>query len=473
MALTRRDLLKALIRPGGLKGLTVTMQPGGFVTELRSLRPGALSADSASLADTMTRNELVFACLDIKARCAQDPRLAVEQQVTKGGKTTYEPIADHPMRALMNAPNKDMGEADLMRAAFVSWDVSNPRRFYAEREVDGSGALIGLHPLNPVYMRPKQSRDRARTTIGYIWDDGQQRREYSLEELLIRSAPAWYAPPPLPSALGSIESDTAQTDYVRAFFEGGGVPPGLLKYNRPLGQDERDDLRQQWLAQYGNAYGRQHGVGILDVNAEYQQTGVSLDKLSSETLRSVAESRICMVFGVPPLIVYAYVGLLRATYSNLKEAWSGFWDATMSPAFKEWRDFWQRALLSEYETEADIAAGRVRLSYDMSLVAALQDDVDLIQKRARENFAAGIISQNEARAAAGYTPIAGGETTFRVSAAASTTTPPPPPTTSGAGKAAKDRDGATVQFIERRIEREVRGYLASEYRAAAAAVRSE
>ena len=36
-----------------------------------------------------------------------------------------------------------------------------------------------------------------------------------------------------------------------------------------------------------------------------------------------------MAFGVPPLIVYAYVGLLRATYSNLKEAWSSFWDASM------------------------------------------------------------------------------------------------------------------------------------------------
>ena len=172
-----------------------------------------------------------------------------------------------------------------------------------------------------------------------------------------------------------------------------------------------------------------------------------------------------MVFGVPPLIVYAYVGLLRATYSNLKEAWGGFWDATMSPAFKEWRAFWTWALLPEFEDERDIQAERVRLHYDMTQVAALQEDVDAMQTRARANWSAGGITLNEYRAAIGYGARPGGDDVF-----AKPIETPAPATPS---KSAKSIDSAPVQTAERQIERQVQQYLKAEYRAAAAAVRSE
>ena len=173
-----------------------------------------------------------------------------------------------------------------------------------------------------------------------------------------------------------------------------------------------------------------------------------------------------MVFGVPPLIVYAYIGLIRATYSNLKEAWAGFWDATMSPAYREWRDFWTWQLLPEFEDDATIRSEAVRLNYDMSQVSALQDDVDAIQTRARSNYQAGLINQNEARDTLGYTPTDGGdETYFRA---------PAPIAAAGApaaldivkGRKAIERK-ATRQQIERKIEKAVHAYLVSEYDAAA------
>jgi HK97 family phage portal protein len=356
-----------------------------------------------------------------------------------------------------------MTEGDLARAAIVSWDISNPRRFYCEKEFKNN-LLIGLHPLNPSLMRPRYSQSR-RELIGYDYNDGVNRREYALDELLIRSAPAWYDPPPLVAALGATESDTAQTDYVRAFFENGGVPPGLLSYDIPLSQEKRDEIREKWLSAYGNRHGRQHGIGVMDVHTTYQKTGAQLDELQSQTLRSVAESRICMVFGVPPLIVYAYVGLLRATYANLGEAWRGFWDATMSPMFKELRDFWTWSLLTEFEDERDIREENVRLAYDMSTVAALVEDVDALQARSRANFAGGLISQNEARSALGYAPTTGGDTVFAGRAAA-----PVPALLATNGKQAKARTRGSVQLTERRIEKAMVAYLSAQYEAAAQAV---
>lgn len=449
---------------GGEKALSVTLEPGGFVTEVRTIanlpRP---RTDTASLQETQIRNELVFACIDTKATAAQDPRLVVQQAVTRKGKTEYEEVPGHPMRQLMMRPNPDMTEADLYRAAMVSWDVSNPRRFYCER-VETGGLLTELWPLNPAQMQPKLSRDR-RELIGYTWSDGINKREFSLDELLIRTAPAWYNPPPLPAALGAEASDTAQTNYVAAFFTNGGIPSGFLKYkDMVLNDPKREEIRAKWRGTYGNSYGRQFDIGVLDANVDYQETGSKLDEIASQTLRSIAESRICMVFKVPPLIVYAYVGLLRATYSNLGEAWSNFWDATMSPAFKEWRVFWQWSLLTEFEEERDIKRELVRLFYDMSNVPALQEDVDAIQKRARENFSAGGISFNEYRQAIGEEPVPGGDDLYvakpMTTIAGMTAIAPE---TAPKGRRRKDRTSPGAQVIERQIEKAIKAYLLTQY----------
>ena len=455
--------IRARNQAGGEKALSISLDPGGFTTEVLNYgRMHAPRADTSTLQSTMSLNELVYACIAIKATAARDPRLTVQQAVRTAGKVTYEEVPGHPFRALIMRPNSSMTEGDLMRAAIVSWDVSNPRRFYCEKEFKNN-LLIGLHPLNPSLMTPKYSQGR-RELLGYRYSDGVNRRDYSLDELLIRSAPAWYDPPPLVAALGATESDTAQTDYVRAFFENGGVPPGLLSYDIPLSQEKRDEIRDKWQSAYGIRHGRQHGIGVMDVHTTYQKTGAQLDELQSQTLRSVAESRICMVFGVPPLIVYAYVGLLRATYANLGEAWRGFWDATMSPMFKELRDFWTWSLLTEFEDERDIREENVKLAYDMSTVAALQEDVDALQGRARNNFAGGLISQNEARSAIGYSPTNGGDTTFAGRAAV------PLAGAMSRGKGAKSRTRGSVQLTERRIEKAMQSYLAREYERAAQAV---
>jgi phage portal protein BeeE len=241
----------------------------------------------------------------------------------------------------------------------------------------------------------------------------------------------------------------------------------------PLNDDKRQEIRDKWRSTYGNRYGRSHDIGILDSNVDFQQTGSKLDELQSQTLRSVAESRICMVFGVPPLIVYAYVGLLRATYSNLGEAWRGFWDATMSPMFKELKDFWTWSLLTEFEDESDIRSERVRLAYDMSTVAALQEDVDAIQKRSEQAWRAGGISRAEYRQALSQ-PSDPSDAFYLLPAGAVVvpvgSVPAPAAAPAPAKHAQKTRTRGSVQLTERRIERAMQTYLAREYERAAQAV---
>lgn len=386
--------------PPEVKGLSISRgmpDSSGFI-----LRPqiNDVDTDTAALQDVMRTNELVYACLNIKAQSARDPRLTVE---VRNADNEYAALPTHPLQSLMRSPNERMTEGDLLTAAIISWDTTSPRLFFAEKEYQRS-LLVGLHPLNPALMTPIRSGVN-RVLTGWRWGSGGEAIDYKLEELLIRSAPGWYQPSPLVAALGSIESDTGQTDYVRDFFANGGMPSVYIKDDeRMLNQPQRDQARAIFAATYSNRGGGQHSVLVLDKSQSVGKIGAGLDELDSESLRMITESRICMVLGVPPLIVYAYAGLMKATYSNLKEAWAGFWDATMSPTLKEWRDFWALTLLPEFEDRADIRSEKVRLRYDLSQVAALQDDVDAVQTRSVKAYTAGIITLNEARQKIGEKP---------------------------------------------------------------------
>lgn len=472
----------AALRQPEYKGIDLTYAgDADFVTELRDYRrPTYPDADTGSLQSVHLRNALVFACIDAKATTAQDPRIEVRQARRDGQQTVYEPVIDHPFRRLFMRPNPEMTEADLMRAAIVSWDISNPRRFYCEKVYE-RGLLTALYPLNPAAMQPLYSRADTTRRIGWLYTNSGYRVEYSDDEVLVRSAPQWYAPPPMVAALGNVESDSAQTDYVRAYFENGGVPSGFLKYKTAnLSQEQRESIRAKWRATYGRL-GRQHDIGVLDAEVDYQEIGASLDKLQSEIMRQIDESRICMTFKVPPLIVYAYVGLVRATYSNLAEAGSWFWDATMSPLYKEWRSFWTWHLLPEFEELRDIQAERLQLHYDMSQVAALQEDVDAAHARARANFQAGAITLNELRSIIGVQPDPAGDYYVRSIAAQaveigtnSPTLPEPQPVKRGVQpQHVKAFKASSTEPVERRVQRQIHAAAQQTWRRLAEQVQQE
>lgn len=366
------------------------------------------------LVDSATKNEVAYACVQIKRKAMQDPRLIVQQKASDG---TWKEVAGHPFARLMMRPLPDMDGATFMGIAVASWDIA--RVFYAEKVRSASGAVVGLNPLNPASMKPRF--DQQRQQNGWIWKEGPQKIEFDLEDVLVRRQPAWADAAPLAVALGSVDGDSAQTGFIRAFFDNGGQPSGIIKVKGTYDQLKADALSSKWATKYGRRGDGWHRPAVLDDNAEYQKTGANLSELASETIVGIFESRICQAFGVPPLIIYAYVGLIRSTYSNLKEAWASFWDAELSPALKAWREFLTWHLLTEFVAEDLIYGGRIRLAWDLSEVAALQEDVDAIHARAKAAFEVGGLTLNEYRSRIGQPPDPAGDYYVRSS---KTTTQP-------------------------------------------------
>jgi HK97 family phage portal protein len=288
-------------------------------------------------------------------------------------------------------------------------------------------------------------------------------------------------------ALSSIDADNAQTDYIRAFFNNGGQPAGILKVKGTIGQAKADELRSKWRSRLGRLLGRQHDITVLDDNADYQKVGANLDEISSEAIRSFTESRLAMAFDVPPLIIYAYVGLLRATYDNLKGAWQGFWTSTLKPLYKDWSDFLTWRLLVDFEGPDRIHAELVRLRWDFSEVEWLRESKSETHDLAAKSLQVGGITLNEYRARNGEQPDPAGDyylRGFNVIPVQVGTVPdqepepaPEPAATDEEGKSLERKSRLRAlkktggkQTIERRIEKDMRAMLMKHYKKIAAAV---
>lgn len=386
---------------------------GDNKTNSRVTMPKAppLDVSMESLLRYSRRNELVYACIEKKAQSACDAELVVERRNSKG---EWERIDMHPLVALLNKPNPyDDGES-FRRAWIASENFA--AIFYAEIIRSGSKAPVELYPLNPVYVTPiYKTTSKGDELDYYAYRMAGQEVRFKPEELMIRRrhglGSIYSGVSAVSVALGSVDADTALTEYVRAFFNNSGVPSGILTFDNILDETEMQALQQKWVSRYGRGGKMQGGPAILDKLGKYESIGSKLNELDSDGITSKIESRICMAFGVPPILVGAYVGLLHVNQrASVREAQQDFWMNTMSPELKSIRNFLTWNLLPEFENIEQIKKGLIRVNWDMSQVEALQEDLNDRHTRAREDYQKGLLMLDEARAQIGLDPAPEKET---------------------------------------------------------------
>lgn len=378
------------------------------LSRLMMPKPPPLDISKERLLEYTRRSEIVYACIEKKAQAACDPELVVERKNSAG---EWEPDPEHPLVALMNKPNPYDDGSSFLRAWIASENFANV--FYAEMIRSGAGQPVQLYPLNPVNIREEYTYSSAGPILShYVYQQDGYQVEFAPEELLIRRRHSlgsiFSNLSPVAIALGSIDADTALTDYVRGFFNNGGMPSAVINIkDRRLSDEQAEEMMARWQRTFGRNGSRRGGVAVLDnAQAEYQTVGAMLNELESDSVTSKIESRICMTFGVPPILIAAYVGLLHVNQrASAREAQEDFWMNTMSPELKALRQFLTWNLLSEFEDREAIRRGDVRVNWDMSQVDALQEDLDSIYKRSIDAYKGGILTLNESRERIGVDPV--------------------------------------------------------------------
>ena len=331
------------------------------------------------------KNEIVHACIRELADGAASPRyyLGIENE---GG---IEEIADSPLAYLIKRPNQNEDFYAFIERLVTFLQVAG--NVYILKERDKTNQIIKLWLLRPdrVSIIPE---DRGSNTYNYEIDG----KEYRLapEDIAHLALPNpsgdVYGLSPLHVLARTVNLDLNMGDFAKMYFQNAGVPSGLLKIKRRLtSQEEADRIRSRWRSTFGGS-NNMHKVAVLDDDAEYQQMASSPKDMALSELHYMTESRICAVFGVPPILISANVGLARSTFANYREARFSFHSETLEPLIKRILRFLNHCLEYDYEGEGQIYA-------DMAEMRAFLDDSDSQSARASSLFAAGIITLNEAR----------------------------------------------------------------------------
>lgn len=196
----------------------------------------------------------------------------------------------------------------------------------------------------------------------------------------------------------SIGLDAGLTNYADKYLTYGG-PRGVLKFrNRALTDEEAEAIQQAWKKRYEVGGRGDGGVAVLDEDSEYQAIGSHLKDLEASELKQYEQAAVCSAFGVPPVLVGAFVGLRWSNQrAGQQSAQKEFWANKVTPTLRRYRGVFERQLLAQYEAPRDVPTV-FQIGWDLSQVAALQEDVNDIAERTRADYKAGVISRNEARA---------------------------------------------------------------------------
>lgn len=336
-------------------------------------------------------DEIVYDCVEFRATSAGEPPIAAYHRGSD------EKLDSHPAVTLLNNPNPFMGRSRFWATLSMFMDIGG--NAYVEKVRSGAGKVVELWPLRPDRMRVIPD---ARTFIGgYHYQLGDHAFMLPAEDVIHfktrHPLDDYYGLPPLAVIAGRVDLDVWTRRFTEAFFRNAGVPAGLLNIQRTVNETESELIRRRFRDVYGGADGWHRLMVIGGGVATYEAMGLPLgaDGLAMPELNQINETRICGVYGVAPSLIPTMSGLSSSSYANRVSDRQLFWESTMIPLFKDLDTALTMGLADEFP-DLD------RLEHDLSKVKALQEDVDKVHVRVRDDFKAGVATWTEARVAMGY-----------------------------------------------------------------------
>jgi HK97 family phage portal protein len=210
----------------------------------------------------------------------------------------------------------------------------------------------------------------------------------------------YYGLSPLAAAATAIEVHNAGADWTKALLDNAARPSGALIYKGPEGAPGlSEDQFQRIKRELEDAYQGASNAGrpmVLEGGLDWRAMSYSPADMDFSESRAVAAREIALAFGIPPMLL----GIPGDnTFSNYQEANLNFWRQTVLPLVARTASDLTRWLGGRF-------GEGLRLGYDADAVDALAAERESVWQRIG---AASFLTLNERRAAAGYSPLEGGD----------------------------------------------------------------
>lgn len=336
--------------------------------------------------DGFNLNSLIYSAVMYKVRAAAQARL----RAYTGDPDSPDALPlRHPLAQLMSRPNPYQSFAELHGLIIAYLNLAGNAYLYVDRDGAKGGVPMALYPLRPdrVYLIPGDG-----TIKGWMYRPptmplaegvpilAADMIHIKFPNLMDQYEGMGYGLSPMSPLAQSADVDNNATKFIKLFFERGGMPVGILKYDIPLDFDQIREIKQKWREVYGGV-GNWTDIGVVDSAASYEKLGQDFSKLGMDQMDARNETRILGPFGVPPILLNTKYGMERSTFSNYEEARKAFWQDTMSYELKLELDAFSHFLQGEDGSF---------VGWDLSDVPALKKDILALTNSAKALFDMGV-----------------------------------------------------------------------------------
>lgn len=335
-------------------------------------------------------NEIVNACVDKRARSLAEAPIVIKDK-------NNELVEQHPTVALMTKPNPFQSGFEFIERWSQHLDLAGNAFVWKAR---GSGNKVAeLWTLQPDRVAIVASKDGFISHYVYTLDGAEMPipKEDIIHFKNGNPLNQFFGLATIKAASHRVEMDNDMTDMLKGLVQEGGVPTGILTtVDADISQAEVSRLKKAWNQNYSGQ--NKGGIAVLTGDATFEKISYNPDELAAVQITNITESRICMVFGVSPIIIGAHVGLESSTYSNYETAISSFFEETILPL--------QRKVAAVLTMDLDLNPVQTdTIMFDNSGVGAFRSRREAKALLDLEYVTAGIKTVNEVRADLGLDPL--------------------------------------------------------------------
>lgn len=316
---------------------------------------------------------------------------------TSRGRDKKEPLPNHPVQRLLNAPNQTQDRVTYWLDA-VSW-LLRYGNVYAFKARGQTGPIRRLEPLPPAGVMVEQASDLARSYR--VTRSSGEIRTYTAAQIhhaRLMSRDGVVGDSPVMNARESIALEIAAERFGASFLSNGAMPAIVFQYMAGTVGHRSEEDRKRFIDDFQAAFtgrGRFRAI-LLPKGIEMADDPIAVDNDKAQFLetRKYQRTVIAGAFGVPP----QYVGdLERATYNNAEQQSIDFVQNVILPHVRVFEAAMERDLLTDEDR-----AGGVIIRFNLD--GALRGDFMSRQQGQKIQREAGVINPNEWREQEGMNP---------------------------------------------------------------------
>jgi HK97 family phage portal protein len=343
---------------------------------------------------TIVEKEMAYRHPLIKACCDEIAYALVEPQLEYGYWKDKEWVSQpHPALETLKRPFTRHSQRRLLALWVVRYLLAGLS--YLQKFESRLGEVAAVVPYPTSWVTPTHSQFTG--MIDYYTVNGQN-SPVPPESMIILEAldpgQLWGGVSALDAACNDYYLDCEKDQYLAEMMENLKVAGMIIMAKNGMHRQEREDFKRD----VHNAIGKGSRGNPLILSGDYEISQSNpLSDMDWPSFQESREARVCMSFGIPPILIGSKLGLSHMTYSNYQETRRSFYMETLSNLWP----MMEEALNFGFLKEEEMRVGKT-FRFRKDLLSEFQEDLNTKSTRIMSEYTGGLIPKEKARAELHY-----------------------------------------------------------------------